>query len=923
MKRILLASAVILIAAVGGGGWYVLASRDPVQTAKTLLSKGDYAGANLQLRNAVRDQPNNPEAHALLAQLRLSAGDPIAAEHEIKSAMALHWDQASSLALLGQAYMRQQKWQDILTDIPEQGASSEQTAYFLMTRAVAQRGLKDNAKASATIAQAEHLAPQNAEVHLVAARFAAQDGQREQAMNEVDRSLAIEPNGSDALRIKAGLLAAKGDRDGALAALNRAVQASPDNVDLRIEHAGLLLFVNKDAEAASEIEAVLKRQPKNGIALYVKTVLLIRQQKYAEADLLLQQLDPFISQFQRGFYFKAMVKAQTGQNGQAEDAAMSYVNRFPNDADGIRLLAAIELSTNHANRAVPYLQRAVAAGQKDAETLNLLGRAYAAEGKQADAEQAFQQAAQNATTPDQFARLASARLQVGDLTGAAAALQRTVDAAPSESAAGEALVATAIRLGELDRAQDALDKLHQQEGDSEAVGNLTGLLKLARLDAQGALAAFEDTVKRFPDSIGARLNEAKLLLQLHRGSEALPILQTILDKDPAQIETLTLLAQTLVAQNRGEEALAAAERARKAKPDDLGIINGEAQIYARLRQYDKAIEVLNSAKTNDKMPTQLLATLGSVQLAAGQTDAAKQTFAALIAADPNNIGVILSDVEVLNRLKDFDGARSVLDDAITRQPTSLPLLQSRARVDLLDKGPDAALQTAERLRSDNAHMPAAATLKGGLLMGAQRYREAAAAFQAEYDKEQNSVLAVALAEAKQAAGDVIGATAVLRDWQGSHPDDPAAAQALGMMELTDRNFDEAQRNLDIVLKAQPNNLIALNNLAWVLQQKGDKRAREYAQRAFEQSPTPEVVDTLAWILTTQGEASKALPLLQSAAIASPQNPSIKYHLAVALKDLDRGPEAVELLRPLVDGTSAFDEKPAAQSLLAELTKAKP
>ena len=923
MKRILLASAVVLLAAAGGGGWYVLANRDPMDAAKALLSKGDYAGANLQLRNAVRDQPNNPEAHALLAQLRLAGGDAIAAEYEIKTAMKLNWDNASSLALLGQAYIKQQKWKEILTEIPDHGATTEQTSYFLMTRAVAQRGLKDIPTANTTLAEAERLAPQNAEVHLVAARFAAEDGKGDVALDQVNRSLTLEPNRIDALRMKAGLRATKGDRDGALEELTRGLQLAPDNLDVQLERATLLTLMGQDAKASEDVEAVLKRAPKTQIALYVKAVLMIRANKYQEADVLLQQLDPVLIQFQRGLYFKAMAKSRTNQNGQAEDAAMAYVNRNPSDIDGVRLLAGIELANNHANRAIPFLQRAVAGGQRDPETLNLLGRAYAAEGKQADAEQAFQLSAQSAQTPDQIARLASARLQMGDLSGAASDLQRTVDAAPTQSLAAEALVATSIRLGQLDRAQEALDKLRQQAGETEAVGNLTGLLKLARLDSEGALAAFDDTAKRFPDSMGPRFNKAKVLLQLRRESEAVPILQGILDKTPAQTDALTLLAGVLLAQNRGEEAIAAAERARKAKPDDLGLVNGEAQIYGRLRQFDKAIALLNSTKVNDKVPTALLSTLGSAQLAAGQGDAAKETFAALVAAEPNNVSAVLTNVELLTRLKEFDGARRVLDDAIQRQPGNLALLQSRTRVDLIEKGPDSAIQTAERLRANNANMPAAATLKGGLLMGTQRYREAAAAFQAELDKEPSAGLAVALAEAKQAAGDTTGAIATLRNWQGRQPDEPAVAQALGMIDIGGRNLDSARRNLDIVLKAQPNNLIALNNLAWVLQQKGDKRAREYAQRAFEQSPTPEVIDTLAWILTTEGDAAKALPLLQGASAAAPQNPSIKYHLAVALKNLNRGSEAIDVLRPVLEGTASFEEKPAAESLLAELTKVKP
>ena len=923
MKKILLASTVVLLVAAGGAGWYILKYRDPLQQAKMLLAKGDFRGAGLQLRTAVRDSPSNAEAHALLAQLDVAADDPIAAEHEIQQAMKLNWDKGSSLNVLSQAYMRQSKWTDILKEIPAEGANPEQTAYYLMTRAVAQRGLNEIDASAETLAKAERLAPQNAEVHLVAARFAQQDGHLDQALNEIDRSLTIEPRRTDALKFKSNLLLVKGDRTGALAELKRAIDEAPGRLDLVIERAALYLALNDDANAAADVAAVLNRDAKNVPAHFVNAVLMIRKNKFAEADTELQKIDVVIDRFQRGLYFKAMVKARLGLNGQAEDAIMTYVNRAPGDADGVRLLAQIELATQHAGRAIPYLLKAIQSGQRDPETLDLLGRAYAMNGNPREAETTFQQASELARSPADLTRLASARLQVGDLSGAASDLQHSLDIAPTQPGAGEALVATALRLGQLERAQQALDQLRQQTGDTEAVGNLTGLLKLARLDPEGALDAFAATATRFPNSIGPKLNQAKVLLQLNRANDALPILQGILDKSPEQRDALTLYAQILLQQGRGPDAIEAAERARKADPTNLGLINGEAQLYARMQQYTKALEVLDTARVAGKMPTQLLPTLGSVQLAAGQEQAAKRSFADLVAADPNNLSAVLGDVDLLVRLKDFDGARQVLDDAVQRQPTSLPLLQSRVRLDLLDGGLDRALATADKLRANLAYMPGAATLKGGVYMGAQRFKDAVVAFRDEYQKDPSSQLVVALAQALNAAGDANGAATELLKWQTAHPDDPAVAQLLGTFDITAHRYDSAERNLLIALKAQPNDLVALNNLAWIYQQKGDKRAREYAQRAFEQAPTPEVTDTLAWILVQQGEAAKATQLLRSASAGRPQNFAIKYHLAVALKDTGRQAEAIEVLRPIVASAEPFDDRPAAQTLLTDLSKPKP
>ena len=923
MKKILLASTFILFIAAGGAGWYILKYRDPIQQAKMLLGKGDFRGAGLQLKSAVRDRPSSAEAHALLAQLDIVTDDPVAAEHEIQQAMALNWNRQSSLDILSQAYMRQSKWTEILSDIPTTAATPEQTAYFLMTRAVAERGLNKMEASSETLAQAERLAPQNAELHLVAARFAQQEGHLDYALDQVDRSLAIEPLRTDALKFKSNLLLARGDRDGALEELKRAIDGAPGRLDLFVERAALYLALNEDAKARADVMSVLTKDNKNVPAHFVNAVLLIRQSKFTEADAELQKIDTVIDRFQRGLYFKAMVKARLAQNGQAEDAILTYINRAPGDPDGVRLLAQIELATNHAGRAIPYLLKAIQSGQRDPETLDLLGRAYAMNGNPREAETTFQEASGLARNPNDLTRLASARLQVGDLSGAASDLQHSLDIAPTQPGAGEALVATALRLGQLERAEQALNQLRERTGETEAVGNLTGLVRLARLDPQGALEAFAATATRFPDSVGPKLNQAKVLLQLNRANEALPILKQILDRTPDQRDALTLYAQILLQQGRGPEAIEAAERARRADPANLGLINGEAQLYARMQLYPKALELLDGARVAGKMPAELLPTLGSIQLAAGQEQAAKRSFADLVAAQPNNLGAILGDVDLLVRLRDFSDARQVLDDAIQRQPTSLPLLQSRVRIDLLDGGLDTALATAERLRQNPAYMPGAATLKGGIFMGAQRFAEAAASFKDEYQKEPSSALVVAFAQALNSAGDANGATTELLKWQAAHPDDPAVAQLLGTFDITAHRYDSAERNLQIALKAQPNDLVALNNLAWIFQQKGDKRAREYAQRAFEQAPTPEVTDTLAWILVQQGEAAKAAPLLQSASAGRPQNFAIKYHWAVALNDTGHRSEAIEVLRPIVASAEPFDDRVAAQTLLTDLSKPQP
>ena len=926
MKKIIIGAVLVLLLAGAGGGYYVFTHRaNAMQSAHDLLAKGDVRAAVIQLRNAVRDNPSNAEAHALLAQTQLVLGDPVAAEKEIKTAAGLGWNKANVAAILSQSYVAQKKWSDILSDIPQRGATPSQTAFLLISRAYAQRGLNDNRAATATIADAESLAPDNAEARVVGARFALADKDYARAMQQANEALSIEPKRADALAIKSSVLDQTGEKKDALNYLDQAVAAAPAAPGYRLERAILEIGLGLDDKARDDVDGVLVKIPDNPTAMYLRMVLDARAGNYTDANVLEQKLDRVITFFQRGLYFKALIKINLRETEQALDAATRYMARAPDDADGVRLLANVQIQAGRTDEASAVLSRAVARGLGDADTLDLLARTYVAQGKQDQADAIFQKASAAAKdSPNGLARLASSRLQVGDLSGAVNDLDRSLQLAPSQPGAAEALVLAAIRLGDLDRAQAALDKLRQQEGDTEAVGNLTGVLRIARLDRPGALQAFKETADKFPDAVVPRLNEARMLLQLNQPDDAATVLKEVLAKHPANGEALGLLVPILLNEKKVPEATAAIEAARTAAPNDLGITTGAAETYARLNDLPKAFAVLDTAKVNGKTPEQLLALLGLLQTRAGQADAAKTTFSTLIADEPTNVAARRTYVELLLHDKDYEGAREAVRAGLRALPANPILLGLLVSADLQEKGLDAALATADKLRSDPANMPAAAFLKGDLFVSQKRFADAAAAYQAEATLDPNSApLAVRLSESLKAAGDDKKAYATLSAFSAKHPENPDVAQIMASQDLAAHRYPEATRALNTVLAQRPNDAVALNNLAWAYQATGDKRALETAQRAFSVAPNASAADTLGWILVSQGDAAKALPLLQQAVTQLPNEPSARYHLAVALKNLNRRDEAAATLRPLLDNSSQFDDKQAARQLFAELTGSKP
>jgi len=145
-------------------------------------------------------------------------------------------------------------------------------------------------------------------------------------------------------------------------------------------------------------------------------------------------------------------------------------------------------------------------------------------------------------------------------------------------------------------------------------------------------------------------------------------------------------------------------------------------------------------------------------------------------------------------------------------------------------------------------------------------------------------------------------------------------QMLAGLEIGAARYDDAEVHLQEILTKNARDGATLNNLAWVYQKRGDRRARGMAERAYLLMPSAQTADTLGWILVEEGAVDAAVPLLRQAAIDLPTDPRLQYHYAAALSRMNRKAEAVNILKPIVEGTANFDEKSDAQKLYDELKR---
>ncbi len=920
MHRSRLLAAAALLAA-----WPLVAdAADYLADARKAATAGDLPSARLQLRNAIKADPASGEAHYQLGQVNLQLGDPAAAEKEAQDAKDNGYPAAPALGLLTSAYLQEGRARDLLRDVPADTTTPELAVATLVARGRAQMMLDHPDLAANAFTEAQRFAPGSAAPLLGQARLDLQRRDLPAAGQALDAALKLEPASPEALQLQSAMLAQKPDQAGAIAAADKAVAAAPGQFAYRLDRAGVLLEFNQNDPAKADVASVLALSPGNARALYYRAVLLMRAGDFAGANAILDQLSSFVSQFPGAYLIQAVVKQQVGQTEQALDAATRYAARNPSDARGPILLAQLQLAAKHPDQVLELLAPLATAQTTLPQVYELRGAADNLLGRPQDALAEYQKAL--AISPDNARLLAQAgatELVLRQTDGAASLLGRSVDIAPAQAQTEALLTAALIGAGKPDEAQKAVDRLKAQNGDSELVGMLNGEIRLSRFDLDGARAMFEAVLRDHADSIPARLDLIRVAVLQGRSDDVAKLDAEVLAKDPGREAVVNQVVDTALRANKPADAIAVLERAHAAVPANPRFTVRLASLETANGDPQRALALAASAgagKAPAATDIAMLLVQAQADLALKQMDAAEIALRKALAVNPRLTVATLQLSRMKLDAKDPAGARQVLQDALVADPQDQQLLAALVTLDAQGGGVPAATAAATKLAQNPAYQPASLVLPGDVAMAAKQFDAAAAAYAAPFKANPSPVLATRLAMAQFAGGHPDQAAQGLRDWLAKHPGDLDVEQPLSDLDIAARRLDPAKTLLTDILAKRPADARALNNLAWVDQQLHDPQASVLAQRAYQLAPSPQTADTWGYIMATDGSGDHGVGLLSQAVRQAPNDPGIKYHLAVAYQAAGQGDKAAALLTPLLAAPAEFPDKAKAQELLGSLSK---
>ena len=479
------------------------------------------------------------------------------------------------------------------------------------------------------------------------------------------------------------------------------------------------------------------------------------------------------------------------------------------------------------------------------------------------------------------------------------------------------------KAGRIPDAITVLEKVTAARPSDEGVTIALSLLYTRSGDLLRAEGVLASRLQVEPTSIAISTAMAQQYLVTGRAPEAKKLFADVLTRRSNDVAALLGLADIAATERNWAEATDYVNRARKEETNNPEV--GVALVNLELLRQDSKNAVASATQIAEQFPTnsEVLDAKGRAQTASGDTEGAIVTYKRIYELSPSSIPAMTGYVALLKEAKEFAKARTVLQDALARDPKSNAVKADLIRVEADIGGMRAGLAKARAFAGEDPGNPLYDIVSAELYEKAGRRDDAVDLLEkAVADRPSAGPLIGALSSLYARTGDPRKAEAVLNTRLQADPKDVAIRSRLASLHLEQKRYDDAITEYTRVVAERPADAAALNNLAWLYQQKGDLgKAHRLAEQAAAIVPrAPLVEDTLGWIMVAQGEADKALTYLSAANLAVPKNPDIQYHLAVALNRLGRTADARAMLEALLGSGTTFSDRAEAEKLLQQLKR---
>jgi len=929
MNKLLVTSAIALALSISACSEQKSAEQLLV-SAELYSQQGKFSNAIIDFKNAVRLAPKSAEARLGLGHAYLYQGNYISAEKELDRAVELGADFAKTVALLAQVKTRLDKFSEVEQLVIDSEDLIDNDYLVVLTYAgMSALAVGELTKAQDYFSQAAAI-DNNADYGQLAKAYLLHiDNNTEEALITVDALLADNNDFSEAIRLQGSLHFSVKDFDKASQAFEQYMASHPQDYNIQFFLANTLIKAEKFEEANVLTNKLLKYFKKSPLALQYKSQIEFEAGNYAEAREFASQA----TAFDESFVVAKMVAGVSSYKLNELEQAYGYLIGLENMLPAIHpinvILLSIKIELGHTDDLVNSVARlnALKNSESDIDLLQITSTELMKAGDYTSAQSLLNKANQidpsNATVK---VRQGALLLSQGDLSGIKS-LEQALTVDPSLHETEFALARQYIQGDEISKAQAIADKWLSNE-EHQAVGNvLSGMIASKRNDVVSAEKYFIKALSLDKNNISAHYSLASVYLFKEQAEDAIAGYKKVIELNPNHQNAIKFYGVLQATNKNTAEAIsflsALHDQNKLNGKVHKNLVIGLAQNLRQSEHLSAAIDVLTSIKNEKNLSARYWTILANTYKINKQLENAFSTHEQAIEAKPTSYILRLGYINTLEQLKTYGKALLVTKRANKDFPNDVNLISMLAHLELANNNVQAAKKQLAILEAKGVSNTLILGTEANIAMRDKNYDSAIHLYRGIYDEESSALNVIHLARALQFSQQTDAAEQLLESYLMDNVEDNTVRGLLG--ELYGQNNIDGNKNAKIILtyqdmiKAQPDNIAALNNLAWQQYLSGDLvNAQKHIEQAIVISPDNlSLQESYGVILAAKKEYTKAIEVLSGALDSGSVDVNAQVSLAEAYIANNQKELAKKILMGLSDHDSALNIKIAKLKQLVQ------
>ncbi|MEI8592640.1 XrtA/PEP-CTERM system TPR-repeat protein PrsT [Photobacterium sp. Hal280] len=862
--------------------------------AETYLSSNQINAAVIELKNAIQQHPDANQARLMLGKIYLAQGDYASAEKELYKALRSADEKDAIEPLLAQAYLGQKKTTDIM-DLAKhpQSRKAEALADIYAIESLALLLDNDSDGAEQAFQRVEQTGQITLYSRLAKASLDATKALNDTALSQVSNIVQVYPASSDAWLLKGHIETSMGHNKAAAESYRKAVETAPKALQNTLYLAQALVKTEQYQEAEKYVDHLLTVLSGHVLSNELKATILYAEDKQTEAKV---HADLAIRNGSRNLptYLISGVVAYHQGNYEQANERFEKVAPFVSQNHLIqRLYASSQLKLGDIEGAMQTMNQFDATDKASSDFISDMSLELARVGRNDAAMSLAEKANQTPTTSKQL-RLGLLQLASNDTTGVET-LQHILDSDPTLAEANLGLAYYYLKQGRTSEVKQLVATWLERNPDDQTAQMLNALVLQIEKKPDQAQAIYQQVRAKDPKNLQATLGLGQIAASKNDMATAFGYARTAYADYPGKNLTTRALYKYGRLSDQLDEAVSLVASQVDAHPDDTALKLDLARGY----MLQKTGPGTQSHDESDpqQQTAQSWRLLGDIYFSQRDYRQAEPAYTKWLEQD------VLSQQAYMRNIQ-IKELNNKMRDSLLLAEKAEQLFQNTAIFSLMKAGLQLKLDNASASQATLDALPdnvkaQAYFMRLQALNYLQRkdFTRAIEWQRKRYDASPGIASANDVASAyslnQQADEAIAFLQGVIKEYG-----DKAAPLRLTLAQLQfEQQPEQAIAQYRRILEQQPDNVVALNNLAWLyLSQEKYPQACDSASKALGLAKEhPQIQDTYGYCLLKSGQAANALPMLEKAYKQAQTNPEIALHYAESLLANNMKENAREIL----------------------------